>query len=117
MTDTKIIHLMKILGDVQRFAIFRQLLDVDSLPAGALRAKGLSAPATSYHLKEMTECGLLKVARRRQERRYSINVEILAELARWAHGAAEDASYARLSAYLDVTADDEHAPEIGPGQE
>ncbi|WP_052952939.1 ArsR/SmtB family transcription factor, partial [Devosia psychrophila] len=103
MTDGKLIQLMRILGDPQRFAIFRQLADAGDLPAGALRAKGLSAPATSYHLKEMTEGGLLKVARRKQERRYSINIETLDELARWAHSAVEDAGYARLIAYLEAT--------------
>lgn len=109
MTDGKVIQLMKVLGDAKRFTIFRQLAVAGDLPAGALRAKGLSAPATSYHLKEMTEGGLLTVARRKQERRYSINVEILDELARWAHTAAEDAGYARLIAYLDATAGNEQA--------
>ncbi|SFD39808.1 ArsR/SmtB family transcription factor [Devosia psychrophila] len=110
MTDGKLIQLMRILGDPQRFAIFRQLADAGDMPAGALRAKGLSASATSYHLKEMTEVGLLAVARRKQERRYSINIETLDELARWARSAAEDAGYARLNAYLDATAGNEQPP-------
>lgn len=111
MTDGELIQLMRILGDPQRFAIFRQLADAGSLAAGALRAKGMSAPATSYHLKEMTEVGLLTVARRKQERRYSINIETLDELVKWTQRAAEDAvrGDARLIAYLDATAANEQA--------
>ena len=52
------------LADPRRFAILQQIAKSETMACSALEEKGCLSPATiSHHLKELTEAGLIEVAR------------------------------------------------------
>ena len=64
LTDQQLQAIAQALADPRRFAILQQIARQQSLLCSALCERNVLAPATiSYHLKVLTEAGLLDIAR------------------------------------------------------
>ncbi|WP_339892817.1 helix-turn-helix domain-containing protein [uncultured Devosia sp.] len=100
MTDDQALGILVVLGDSRRFEIFRRLLDTAGLSSGEL-SDGKAASSTSHHLKMMQRVGLIRSVRRGKKICHVVCKETLAEFAKWAREAAENATFAYLTDILE----------------
>lgn len=94
------------LGDPTRLAILSHLADQGELTVQEIAAPfDMSLPAVSQHLKVLERAGLIARGRDGQKRPCRLNVERLAETARWFDltRAAWESRFDRLERFLAVT--------------
>lgn len=94
------------LGDPTRLAILSQLAARGDLTVQEIAAPfAMSLPAVSQHLKVLERAGLIARGRDGQKRPCRLNVERLAETARWFEHtrAAWEARFDRLEQFLTMT--------------
>jgi DNA-binding transcriptional ArsR family regulator len=81
MDEERLIKAFKALGDSKRFRMVREVARVGELTCGQLGERfALSQPATSHHLKVLSDAGVLLVRAQGQSHFISVNHELLDEL-------------------------------------
>lgn len=79
MTDTQIAAVMAALGHTIRLQLWRMLMPFgkQGLPAGAIAARMSILPSSlSFHLRQMTQAGVLSQRRSSRQIIYAVNLDI-----------------------------------------
>lgn len=79
MSETQVAVVMAALGHVQRLRLWQILLPHGNhgLPAGALASRAAILPSTlSFHLRQMSQAGVLVKRRRSRQIIYAINLDV-----------------------------------------
>lgn len=80
--NTKLVRVLKALGDENRFQIIRLLLKSDLCVGALARILNISKPAVSQHLKILREAGLVRGEKIGYWTHYRVEKELLLESAR-----------------------------------
>ena len=83
MDESKVVTSLAALAHEHRLRIFRLLVKrgPSGMPAGEISERvGISAPNTSFHLKELDRAGLLRATRDGRYIRYAVDVEGMRKL-------------------------------------
>lgn len=80
--NTKLVRVLKSLGDENRFQIIRLLLENDLCVGALARILDISKPAVSQHLKILREAGLVRGEKIGYWTHYRVEKELLLEAAR-----------------------------------
>jgi ArsR family transcriptional regulator len=70
----------KALGDPTRYAIFKDLKEKDLCACHLLEKLDITQPTLSFHMKKLTECGLVLATKDGIWTRYQINREVIGSL-------------------------------------
>lgn len=83
MEKKKLIESLKALGDPVRFEIFEMLRTGKMCACKILEKFSMTQPTLSYHMKLLTESGLVKVERDWKWNYYSVNEIFLSEISEY----------------------------------
>lgn len=67
----------KCLSDANRLQIVRMLAGGEQCACKLLEAFDITQPTLSYHMKNLTDCGLVNVRREGRWSHYSINAQVM----------------------------------------
>lgn len=76
----KNVMLLKALADATRLEIIDMLADGELCACKILESFHITQPTLSYHMKILTDCGLVNATRRGPWMRYTINPEVMDEI-------------------------------------
>ncbi len=76
----QMIECLKALGDPVRFTIYKRLQQGEVCACDFLSDLSVAQPTLSFHLKKMTNCGLIDVQKDGVRQRYTINHDMANKL-------------------------------------
>lgn len=79
MEEKTYINVCKAFSDRNRMKIFKMLLEKDMCAFEILKFLNCSQPTLSYHMKLLTDCGIVNGEKRGLWMHYSVNYELLDE--------------------------------------
>jgi DNA-binding transcriptional ArsR family regulator len=83
MSETQLVAILAALGHAVRLSLWRMLLPYgsDGLSAGTIAKRMAIIPSSlSFHLRQMTQAGVLRQRRSSRNIVYAVNVDVMEEL-------------------------------------